>query len=357
MSHRHFLTRRAALAGLTGSALAGSPWLSSANAQTLSAVSGSGSPAVGGRPIEISARRIESFSKLSGESRFGRLQFRGGLVLTSTERHFGGLSGIAMEPDGQRFVAVSDEGHWLTGDLTYAGTAPTGLTNVRMGGIVAKSGRELGRKRDQDAEAVAFIDGTLARGTLLIAFERNHRIGRFPVLNRAVLPPIDYLRMPPEAKQMKSNKGFEAATIMAGGPHKGAVVAFSERFTDANGHHSGWLWIGGEPVRFQMTDVGEFDVTDVAGLPDGSLLVLQRRFRWTEGVKLQLRLLKPSEVAPGVIAEGTVLLTSDMTGEIDNMEGLSIHRDARGSTVVTMVSDDNFNAFLQRTILLQFALL
>ena len=40
--------------------------------------------------------------------------------------------------------------------------------------------------------------------------------------------------------------------------------------------------------------------------------------------------------------------------QIDNMEGMALHRDGR-ETVVTMISDDNFSAF-QRTLLLEFAL-
>ena len=42
--------------------------------------------------------------------------------------------------------------------------------------------------------------------------------------------------------------------------------------------------------------------------------------------------------------------------QIDNLEGLSVHRNSKGELVLTMVSDDNFS-LLQRTILLQFALI
>jgi len=41
--------------------------------------------------------------------------------------------------------------------------------------------------------------------------------------------------------------------------------------------------------------------------------------------------------------------------EIDNMEGLAVHRNAKGETILTLISDDNFSSF-QRTLLLQFAL-
>ena len=44
-----------------------------------------------------------------------------------------------------------------------------------------------------------------------------------------------------------------------------------------------------------------------------------------------------------------------MGSQIDNMEGLSVHRDAAGALVLTLISDDNFS-LLQRTVLLQFTL-
>ena len=41
--------------------------------------------------------------------------------------------------------------------------------------------------------------------------------------------------------------------------------------------------------------------------------------------------------------------------QIDNMEGLAVHRTDAGDIVLTLVSDDNFSP-LQRTMLLQFTL-
>jgi hypothetical protein len=37
------------------------------------------------------------------------------------------------------------------------------------------------------------------------------------------------------------------------------------------------------------------------------------------------------------------------------MEGIAVHRNAQGETIITLVSDDNFSA-IQRNLLLQFAL-
>ena len=51
-----------------------------------------------------------------------------------------------------------------------------------------------------------------------------------------------------------------------------------------------------------------------------------------------------------------MLFEADLRYEIDNLEGLSIHRGGAGEMVLTMISDDNFSV-LQRTVLLQFTLL
>jgi hypothetical protein len=347
------IDRRALLAG---TAALGS-CIGTANAQAPQPAKTSSAATSAFRSVEIDARKLSTFSRFTGERRHGSLEFRGGLVLTSADKDVGGLSGLVVEPDGKGIFAAIDSGSWLTGTLTYDGAAPAGITAARIGQIVSTSGRALSRRRDVDAEAAALLDGTLARGTLLIAFERNHRIGRFPIIDRVLQAPTGYLKMPPETRQMTSNKGLEAVTMLAGGPNKGAVVALAERFVDTDGHHTGWIWIGGEPRRFRIADLNEFDLTDCASLPDGTLLVLERRFRWTEGVKMQLRQFAPEEIAPGTLAKGKLLLAATMSEEIDNMEGLAIHRDARGATVLTLVSDDNFNSFLQRTLLLQFTLL
>jgi hypothetical protein len=56
------------------------------------------------------------------------------------------------------------------------------------------------------------------------------------------------------------------------------------------------------------------------------------------------------------VLDGDVLVEADMSFDIDNMEGLAVHVGPRGDLIVTLISDDNFNPYLQRNILLQFAL-
>jgi hypothetical protein len=308
-------------------------------------------------PLDIAARPLEHFAKLNpAQRRFGRLEYRGGLVLTSEQSDFGGLSDLVMNRDGQRILVISDQGHWVSADIVYDGARLAGLRSARIGPLRSSRGQELVRKRNADAESMALVDGNLMRGTLLIGFERNHRIGRFPIADGVVQAPTGYLKMPNNARRMKSNKGIEALTVLQGGSYKGAVLAVAERFPDPQGHHTGWIWVRGEPRSFAVRDAGEFDITSVAAQADGSVLMLERRFRWTEGVKMRLRQLPAEQIAPGAIIEGETLIEADMAYEIDNMEGVAVHTGPRGETVVTMVSDNNFNPMLQRTVLLQFTL-
>lgn len=307
--------------------------------------------------IRIEARAIAGFDKSARDQMtFGRLQWRGGAVLTSTSSYFGGLSGLVVDPTGRRFLAVSDAGTWLAGELTYDERRLTGIANARIGALQAVGGKPLTRGRDRDAEAVALVDGSLAKGSLLIAFEGNDRIGRFALDSTGVAAPSGYVTIPPEVKKVRSVNGIEAMTVLRSGPYKGFPIAFSELALPNEKHHSGWIIMPDAPKKFSVTSTGGFDITDAAGLVDGSVVILERRFRWLEGVRARLRLLPAEELRPGATIAGEVLLEADLGQEIDNMEGLAAHTGAGGETVLTLVSDDNFNPLLQRTVMLQFAL-
>lgn len=312
------------------------------------------------QPIEVQARALSGFGRNAGAGGMpSRLEFVGGVVLTSPHPDFGGWSGLVTSEDGGRIFTVSDRGNWLFADLMADGQRPKGLANAVLGEIAGVGGQSLGRGRDRDSESVALLDGTLSRGTLLVAFERNHRIGRFPISDRGLGAPIAFLKLAPDARRMSANRGLEAVTVVRGGPLRGAVIAFAEEMHDTARNHTGWIWAAGpssEPQRLGLVNIADFAITDAASLPDGSIIVLERKFRWLEGVKMRMRLIKAQDIRPGALLDGEVLIDADMTSEIDNMEGLAISRDARGQTVLTVISDNNFNSFLQRTLLLRFVL-
>jgi hypothetical protein len=314
-------------------------------------------PVVQPLDIIVSSQAIERFKINEPERRrFGKLEFRGGLVLTSSAPAFGGWSGLSMSGDGRHLLSISDEGSWLAADLDYKGRAPVGVTHARLGPILALKGRVLDKKRDLDAEGLSLYQGDVQQGAVLISFERNHRIGVFPVVAGNVEAPIRYLRLPPEARRMKSNKGIEAVTVLKGRRNVGTIIAFAERFPGDPSRHQGWIWQDGQPRGLKLIDIAGFDITDAAALDNGDLLLLERRFRWTEGVKMRIRHFAAETIYAGATLKGEVLLEADMGYEIDNMEGLAVHKDSSGETVLSLISDNNFNPILQRTILLQFAL-
>jgi hypothetical protein len=347
------LDRRALLRGLAGAGCA-------LALPMLAAAQDDAGPPLPSAPesIEIWAQPIAHFERGKPEvKRFGRLEFRGGLVLTSSSPSFGGWSGLVMSPDGSKLLSITDVGGWLTADVAYEAGRPVGLRNARLGPLLGTHGRPLKDKREKDAEGVTLLDGSLTNGTLLVSFERLHRIGRFPVRDGVVQAPTGYLPLHPDARRMSANQGIEAVTVLQGGRLKGSVVAFAERLTRGSGYHTGWVWVHGAPKPIHLQDIGGFNITDAASLPNGDLIVLERYFRWTEGVKMRIRQLEANEIVPGARLAGHTLIEADSGFEIDNMEGLAVHKGANGETVLSLISDDNFNHALQRTVFLQFTLL
>ena len=114
--------------------------------------------------------------------------------------------------------------------------------------------------------------------------------------------------------------------------------------------------IGGPmPGTFTLRRNDDFDVTDATVTPEGELLVLERRFGFLSGAGMRIRAIPLGEIKPDLVAVGRALIEADLGYEIDNMEGIGVHKNAAGEMIITIVSDDNFSP-IQRTILLQFAL-
>ncbi len=314
-------------------------------------------PARGGEAVVVRALPFVLDPAQPKRRHFGRLLWRGGLVLSSCVPYFGGLSGIALTEDGSQLFAVTDRGAWLSAKLAYDDKMrPQALQQVRMGPLLSRQGRKLRKKSRSDAEALDLLPvGEGGVRQALIAFERQHRIGVFPISGDSIGTPLRFLSLPPEIATLKKNKGLEAAAYLSEGPLAGSVLAFAERGLDAAGNMRGWLIGGSHPGALTLRRRAGFDVTGLVELPGGDVLVLERRFRITEGVKMRLRRVRATEIRPGAVLDGEILFTADNSLQIDNMEGLAVHVSPQGETVLTLVSDDNFQP-LQHTLLMQFTL-
>ncbi len=272
--------------------------------------------------IEIRSERVTAFDVRDPSRRqFGLLEFRGGLVLRSPHRGFDGISAIRVAADGAHFIALSDKGSWFRGRLLYEGTRPSGIADAEMAPMLGANGKprfNYGK------------EGLLARGR-----------------------PIE---LPSALRSLPANRGLEALVFVPRGlALAGTLIAISERGLDEAGNISGFLIGGPTPGSFAVKRNSNYDITDAALLPGGDVLLLERRFGWDSGLAVRLRRIALGDIKPGALVDGPILFDADLGYEIDNMEGLSVHRSAGGETVLTLISDDNFST-VQRTLLLQFML-
>ena len=301
--------------------------------------------------IEIQSRLIASLDHSdSDRRRFGQLEFRGGLVLTSSFRQFGGISSLSVAPDGANFIAVTDRSWWLRGRITYDGTRPSGIAAAEMAPMLGPDGRTLASRRWYDSESLT-RDGD----TLYVGIERVHRIVRFDYGKDGLLARAQPIDVPAAFRSLPDNGGIEALVFMPrGGPLGGTLIAISERGRDEAGNHLAFLIGGQRTGTFAIRRRNAFDISDATLLSANDLLVLERRFSWTAGLFIRIRRIAVADIRPGALVDGPSLFEADLGQQIDNMEGISVHRSG-GDFVLTLISDDNFSP-IQRTLLLQFTL-
>ena len=302
--------------------------------------------------IEVNARPLPSFdTRDRARARFGSLEYRSGLILTSPFRGFGGLSGLRLDPKGERFIAISDKGSWFTGRIVYRGREMTGIDDVEASPMLGPDGRPITARGWFDSESIA-LDGSF----VYVALERVNQLLRYDFSKGFTRALGEIVPLPPAARKLPFNKGLEALVMVPKGqPMAGTLIAISERGLDAQGNILGFLIGGKNPGQFSLHRSENFDVSDATLLPSGELLVLERKFSWVGGIGIRIRSIPLKSVVPGAVIDGPVIFTADLGNEVDNMEGIDSHVTPEGDTVITMVSDDNFS-MIQRNLLLQFTL-
>ena len=303
--------------------------------------------------IVIAATPIESFdTRDPSKTRFGQLEFRGGLVLTSQFEAFGGISAIHMEPDGAHFLSVTDNGSWLRGRIVYRGGRPVGIADAEMAPMLGPDGKPLAARHWYDTESLA--QGI--HGRFYVGIERVKKIVRFDLRHGGLRARGRPIPVPADFKTFKYNKSLEClAAPPKGAPHAGSLIAGTEESLDAAGNLRSYLLDNGRFARFSVKRSDGFDVSDCTILPPADLLLLERRYSPLSGVAVRIRRVHLVDIKKGALVDGPVLFMADLAYQIDNMEGIAIHRNRRGETIITMVSDDNFSR-IQRNLLLQFEL-
>jgi hypothetical protein len=293
-------------------------------------------------PLDLTARPVPLYRDDASRDRVGDLAWRGGLDLVSPDPRFGGLSALAVRPDGKELTLISDNGFWIKLKPEYSRGMLTGIGGAELGVLADMNGRPLEHRDMRDAESLAIgVDGAL-----IVSFERNHRIWAYPpgeVLPRRIPEPL-------EVGDAPSNAGMEAMTLLA----NGKLFIVTEDFGNDD-NVIGWVSDrkGWSVVTVRVS--GSFKPTGATTLPDGDVLLLERRFGLRGGVGIRIRRIAADSIRAGAVLDGPEVARLEGGATFDNMEGIGSWTDLSGRTFVYIVSDDNYSA-LQRTYLMMFEL-
>ena len=299
-------------------------------------------------PVALSSKVLQLDPDDPTRQRIGRLMWRGGIEITASKSRFGGLSGLLVSADGARLLAVNDKGRWLTANLRYDTEGRLiGIGNAQMARLRDLDGDAISKKSWGDAESLA----ELADGSILVSFERKHRIWLYtskegPLLSRPTAWP-----KPKGLDDAPGNSGLEALVALA----DGGLLALTEGQANGSGK-VGYLWRDGDWARLTYHAKANFKPTGASRLPGSDdLLVLERAAQTLSGFRVRLVRLAAGNIRAGAELRGEELASWGQPLTIDNFEALATRRGPDGETLIYLMSDDNFS-FFQRTLLLMFAL-
>lgn len=301
----------------------------------------------------VSSNIIQYFQPGSKATKFGKMEFLGGIEMVSNDGELGGWSSIRLRPDQKHFVGVIDTGNWITGEIERSADGRlSGISNVEITFMRDSDGKAGKSKWWMDSESLAFRDGKI-----LVGFERRYRIDVYPDPGFEQAKPVGSLDILLNKKQLEPNRSTETVVAApANGPLRGGVVTIMEDSVNKDGNLLAAVLNGPRKGIFYVKKKSPYEVTDGAFLPNGDLLILERRFGLTTGIGMQIRRIKTDTIKPGATVDGEVVLEADGGYQIDNMEGLEAFAAPDGTAHVILVSDDNFS-LLQRSLMLEFRLL
>jgi hypothetical protein len=290
-------------------------------------------------PTELDSRNPQ-------QKEFGRLEFLHGFELRSRDPRFGGLSGLSIGSEG-RLYFVSDAGYWVSAQMTFDSEGKLqDLTSWLIQPVLSTRGTPVTTPL-HDAEALARAPD----GSFLVAFEKAHRIWRYPPPPATFYSPPLPVPIPAEVSRAPSNGGLEGITVFS----DGRLLALTEEFQNPDGTFKGWLIEGKRFSELSYLPSEGFRVTDCAALSNGDVIVLERRYVPLGILSARLKLVRAEKIQPGSILIGEELIRLEYPLEVDNFEGVAVQEDPRNGTIIYIVSDDNYHP-IQRTLLLQFRL-
>jgi hypothetical protein len=289
-----------------------------------------------GGSIRIAAARLEN----PGIKVSVPLAFVSAWEMTSDHHAFGGISALIKGADG--FLALSDIGALIRFRMSrdehiLGGTVmplPTGCLPDML-------------ETSRDTES---LTQDPASGQIWIGFEDRNAVCRANGDGTEALA----VYAPPDMQKWRRTRGPESMVRL----HDGRFLIIAEE-PPQGGNSSPVLLFDRDPtdpaarrIHLRYQPPAGFHPTDVVELPDGHLLVLNRRLSLPFRFASQITIVDPPTQNPDIMLKGPTVATMESPGLNDNFEALALSQNG-GRTFLWVMSDDNYIP-LQRTYLLLF---
>jgi len=303
------------------------------------------SPRFSGRP-KMTATRVAIDPGDPANVRVGQLTYLGGVRLQSPAPAFGGFS--SMRTDGKHFALLSDGGHIVLFEMS----AKFHVRHLAFGALSAGPGTGW-LKGSRDSESSTWDPAT---GRFWVGFEQTNEIWRYDARGRpaAHLTPLSMVRW-------AENGGPESMVRL----RSGGFIVISET-TRPQGHKMRAMrdavLFRGDPtdprtptLSFAYRPPDGYDPTDMAELPDGRLLILNRRLNLSPALfTAKLVIVDARGIREGAVVQGREVATLAPPFLHDNFEALAVTEE-NGATIVWVASDDN-REWWEWSLLLKFRL-
>lgn len=261
----------------------------------------------------------------------GEFTYAGGLALSSRQTNrLHELSDLAMH-DEDRITAVGDAGILFEARLLFDDRRHlVGITDARVTPLAGENGAPLTGRAEVDAEGLT----RLPDGELLVSFERDARIWRYPEHGGVPRP------VPVPKAQFPSNEGMEALMATPDVAADAYVVGVES---------TGDTWtcrLSADCVQAATIEKPkEFGLVSFNRLPDGSTVYLLRAYDPVRRTRIVMRIVSGSKL----VAE--MNMAAPLT--VDNFEGVTSAPGRNGGRRFYLLSDDN-DSTTQRTLLMAF---
>ncbi len=298
------------------------------------------------RPVALTAVPLVLNSADPGQTQAGELLYLGGWSLSERGQLFGGLSAMAIRPDG-RISALSDSGAMFTFPKPDATASHlTARTTV----LPYKKPKKNWMPRPTDSESIA-ADPDFRH--VWVGYELMQLICRY----ESDFARIGTCRAWPEMKDWPGTESIESLARLP----DGRFLAIAEGGEAPGGGREVLLFAGDpvepstpHPMRMSYIPPTGYNPTDALWIGNGHMLVLNRRATLYDGFTAIVTLVDLRDMRAGTVLRGREVARLAPPLLSDNFEGMALER-RDGQRILWLVSDDN-HLFLQRTLLLKFAL-